>query len=64
MMSYYNDVLKDVPKAINCCEKIIALYPDATSEQNKFAVHIKEVLQKSSTKPTGGKPSGTTKPQK
>ncbi len=64
MMGYYNDVQKDVPKAIDACEKIIALYPDATSEQNKFAVHIKEVLQKSLSKPAGGKSGTSSKPQK
>ena len=46
MMGYFNDVLKDVPKAIDCCDKIIALYPNATSDQNKFATHIKELLKK------------------
>lgn len=64
LMGYYNDVQKDVPKAIDACDKIIALYPDASSDQNKFAVHIKEVLQKSSSKPTGAKPSANVKPQK
>jgi hypothetical protein len=64
MMGYYNDVLKDVPKAIDACDKIILLYPDAASEQNKFAVHIKEVLQKSSSKQAGGKTGSSNKPQK
>ena len=64
MMGYYNDVKKDVPKAVEACDKIIALYPDATSEQNKFAVHIKDVLQKSLTKPSGNKSGTNSKPQK
>jgi len=64
LMGYYNDVQKDVPKAIDACEKIIALYPDATSEQNKFAVHIKDVLQKSLSKPSGNKTGANSKPQK
>ena len=64
MMGYYNDVQKDVPKAIDCCEKIVGLYPDATSEQYKFAAHIKEVLQKSLAKPAGGKSGANPKPQK
>ena len=64
LMGYYNDVQKDVPKAIDACEKIILLYPDATSEQNKFAVKIKDVLQKSSSKPAGGKSGNSAKPQK
>jgi hypothetical protein len=64
MMGYYNDIQKDVPKAIDACEKIVALYPDATSEQNKFAVHIKDVLQKSLSKPAGGKSGANPKPQK
>ena len=63
-MGYYNDVKKDVPNAIDACDKIIALFADPASEQNKFAVHIKEVLQKSSSKPAAGKSGATTKPQK
>jgi len=64
MMGYYNDVQKDVPKAIDACDKIIVLYPDVTSEQNKFAVHIKDVLQKSLSKPSGNKSGTNSKPQK
>ena len=64
LMGYYNDVQKDVPKALESCDKIIALFPDASSEQNKFAVHIKEVLQKSLAKPSGSKSSTNSKPQK
>lgn len=62
LMGYYNDVQKDAPKAIEACEKIIALYPDVTSEQNKFAVHIKDVLQKSLSKPSGNKSATNPKP--
>ena len=62
LMGYYNDVKKDVPNAIDACDKIITLFADPASEQNKFAVHIKEVLQKSSSKPAAGKSGATTKP--
>ena len=64
LMGYYNDIQKDVPKAIDACDKIIALYPEASTDQNKFAVHIKDVLEKSLSKSTGAKPSSNAKPQK
>jgi tetratricopeptide (TPR) repeat protein len=62
LMGYYNDVQNDVPKAIEACDKILALYPDATTDQNKFAAHIKEVLEKSQSKASGNKPAGNPKP--
>ncbi len=64
LMGYYNDVQKDVPKALEACDNIIALYPDVTSEQNKFGVKIKDALQKSQSKPTGTKPAANGKHQK
>ncbi len=64
LMGYYNDVQKDVPKALEACDSIIALYPDITSEQNKFGMKIKDALQKSQSKPTGTKPAGNGKHQK
>ena len=64
LMGYYNDVQKDVPKALDACDNIIALYPDVTSEQNKFGVKIKEALQKSLSKGSGTKPTTNSKPQK
>jgi tetratricopeptide (TPR) repeat protein len=64
LMTYYNDVQKDVPKAIEACDKIIALYNNSESEQNKFAVKIKGILEKSQTKVMGGKPATNSKPQK
>jgi len=64
LMGYYNDVQKDVPKALEACDNIIALYPDVTSEQNKFGVKIKDALQKSQSKPSGTKPAANGKHQK
>lgn len=64
LMGYYNDVKKDTPKAIESCDKIITLFSDPASEQNKYAVKIKDVLQKSSSKPAGGKAGNNSKPQK
>ena len=64
LMGYYNDVKKDAPKAIESCDKIIALFSDPASEQNKYAVKIKDVLQKSSSKQAGGKSGNNSKPQK
>ena len=63
-MGYYNDVQKDVPKALEACESILSLYPDVTSEQNKFGVKIKDALQKSQSKASGAKPATNGKPQK
>jgi len=64
LMGYYNDVQKDVPKALEACDSILALYPDISSEQNKFGVKIKDALQKSQSKATGGKPAANSKQQK
>ena len=64
LMGYYNDVQKDVPKAIEACDNILALYPDVTSDQNKFGVKIKDALQKSQSKASGVKPAANGKPQK
>ena len=64
LMGYYNDVQKDVPKALEACDSILSLYPDVTSEQNKFGVKIKDALQKSQSKATGAKPAANGKQQK
>lgn len=64
LMGYYNDIQKDVPKALEACDNIILLYPDVTSEQNKFGVKIKDALQKSQSKVSGAKPAANTKQQK
>jgi|GEM_PF-3179275 len=47
LMGFYNDIQKDVQKAIDVCDKILFLYPEPISEQNKFATKIKNVLEKS-----------------
>jgi hypothetical protein len=64
LLVYYNDKLKETPKAIEICEKMIALYPTEGTEENSFAVKTKEALQKSISKPSATKPAENTKPKK
>lgn len=73
MLVYYNDKAKDIDKAIEMTDKMMALYP-AGSEEYTFASSTKEALLKSKNRKSGGsgtntKPgnagaSGTTTPQK
>ena len=63
-MVFYNDKLKDTQKAIETCDKMIALYPTAGGEENAFAIKTKEALLKSLTKPSATKPANSAKPQK
>ncbi len=64
LLKYYNDVQKDVPKAIEITDLMLVLYPNAGGEENTFATQTKEALtkvlnSKSATKnppaKTGGK---------
>jgi Tfp pilus assembly protein PilF len=52
MLLYYNDKVKDVPKAIEMTDKMMALYAPGT-EEYAFAENAKKVLQ---SKPTRSQP--------
>lgn len=59
-VAYYANVKKDNAKAIEYCDKILALDPqDAEALNNKTALQAPAPKQ---TKPAANKPSGTTKP--
>jgi len=58
MLIYYNDKAKDVTKAIEMTDKMMALYPEGT-EEYKFAKTTKEALEKNKNrKPTTPKTTG------
>jgi Flp pilus assembly protein TadD len=57
MLVYYNDKAKDIDKAIEMTEKMMALYP-VGSEEYTFASSTRDALLKSKNKKTGG--TGTT----
>lgn len=58
LLVYYNDHAKDVAKAIEMTDKMMALYPEGT-EEHKFAKTTKETLEKvKNKKPGGGKTTG------
>ncbi|MFP5041372.1 tetratricopeptide repeat protein [Parasediminibacterium sp. JCM 36343] len=61
LLVYYNDKLKDTPKAKETCNQMLALYPDA-GEENAFAVKTKEALEKSLLKPKPAKAEAKPKP--
>ena len=60
LLVYYNDKLKETPKAIETCDKMIALYPTVGTEENGFATKTKEALQKSLIKQSA--PKANAKP--
>ncbi len=65
LLVYYNDHAKDVAKAIEMTDKMMALYPEGT-EEHKFAKTTKEALEKNknrkpSTPKTTGNATTTTK---
>ncbi len=53
---------KNLEKAIDVCDSMIVLYPDPTSEENKFPVTTKDQLQKALQKKSGT--GGTPPPPK
>lgn len=52
MLVYYNDKAKDLPKAIEMTEKMMALYPEGSEEHN-FAKTTKDALEKNLNKRQG-----------
>ncbi len=65
LLVYYNDKLKDTPKAIEVCDKMAALFPTAGTEENQFVIKTKEALQKSLSKtPPAKTPAKSTSPNK
>lgn len=71
LLIYYTQYVKDIPKAdgykkaIEVADKMIALYPDAASEENQFASKTKTQLQGALDKfekaSSGGKANGAGK---
>ena len=66
LLVYYGEKLKDNVKAMEICDKMLALYPNP-GEENDFILKTKDVLQKAlnpppakSGKPAGKKPSGAS----
>jgi len=65
LLVYYGEKLKDNVKAMEVCDKMLALYPNP-GEENDFILKTKDVLQKAlnpppakSGKPAAKKPAGT-----
>ncbi|HEX6915009.1 MAG TPA: tetratricopeptide repeat protein [Chitinophagaceae bacterium] len=56
MLVYYNDKAKDLPKAIEMTEKMMALYPEGSEEFN-FAKKTNDVLVKALERRGGGQRS-------
>jgi len=56
LLIYYNDKAKDLTKAIEVCDKMLALYPTAGDENNTFATKTKEALMKVASKTPTTKP--------
>jgi len=56
LLIYYNDKAKDLTKAIEVCDKMLALYPTAGDENNTFATKTKEALMKVASKTPTPKP--------
>lgn len=61
MFIVYGDRMKDYRKAIEICDKMLALYP-APGEENKFATDQKEMLQKAIANPPKTKGGKTPTP--
>ncbi len=65
LLKYYNDVAKDVPKAIEITDKMLALYPNVGGEENTFATQTKDALIKSTKpQPAAQKPAPKAPPTK
>ncbi|MBS1626530.1 MAG: tetratricopeptide repeat protein [Bacteroidetes bacterium] len=60
---YFGDKAKDFAKAIEVCDKMIALYP-TPGEENDFAVKQKEALTKALNAPQKPNKPGSTQPTK
>lgn len=57
MLVYYNDKAKDLPKAIEMTDKMMALYPEGTEEHN-FAKTTRDALEKNRNKRPGTRTQG------
>lgn len=55
LLIYYAEKQKDNAKALEICEKMLALYP-TQGEENDFVLKTKDMLQKAINAPAGGKP--------
>lgn len=53
LLIFYAQYAKDLQKAIDVCDAMIALYPDPASEENKFATTTKDQLSKAQQKKSG-----------
>jgi hypothetical protein len=59
MLLYYNDIAKDLPKAIEMTDKMIMLYPEG-SDEHRFAKQTGEALRAALNRRTGnGTGTGT-----
>jgi Flp pilus assembly protein TadD len=60
LLQYNVYVIKDIPKSQEIVDKMIALYPTAGTEENKYATQTKEVLDKATSKPATKNPPAKT----
>ncbi len=60
LLQYNVYVIKDIPKSQELVEKMLALYPAAGTEENKYATQTKEALEKAVAKPGAKNPPAKT----
>jgi hypothetical protein len=57
LLIYYAQYAKDIQKALDVIDQMLALYPDPASEENQFLVKTKDQLQKAQQKKGGSNSS-------